>query len=55
MRFGIDIGMNTGHTPQAVGHRLSMTRERIWQIEARALRQLKHPSRPRKLRSFLDQ
>ncbi len=55
MRFGIDIGMNTGHTPEAVGHRIGVTRERIRQIEAKALRELKHPSRSRKLRSFLDQ
>ena len=52
MRFG--IGMNTDHTLQAVGQQFSVTRERIRQIEAKALRKLKHPSRSRKLRSFLD-
>ena len=53
MRFG--IGMNTDHTLEAVGQQFSVTRERIRQIEAKALRKLKHPSRSRKLRSFLDQ
>ena len=53
MRFG--IGMNTGHTLEEVGQQFSVTRERIRQIEAKALRKLKHPSRSRKLRSFLDQ
>ncbi len=53
MRFG--IGMNTDHTLEEVGHQFSVTRERIRQIEAKALRKLKHPSRSRKLRSFLDQ
>jgi RNA polymerase primary sigma factor len=52
MRFG--IGMNTDHTLDEVGQQFSVTRERIRQIEARALRKLKHPSRSRKLRSFLD-
>ncbi len=52
MRFG--IGMNTDHTLEEVGQQFSVTRERIRQIEAKALRKLKHPSRPRKLRSFLD-
>ena len=52
MRFG--IGMNTDHTLGAVGQQFSLTRERIRQIEAKALRKLKHPSRSRKLRSFLD-
>jgi RNA polymerase primary sigma factor len=52
MRFG--IGMNTDHTLEEVGHQFSVTRERIRQIEAKALRKLKHPSRSRKLRSFLD-
>ncbi|HLG86454.1 MAG TPA: RNA polymerase sigma factor RpoD [Alphaproteobacteria bacterium] len=52
MRFG--IGMNTDHTLEEVGQQFSVTRERIRQIEARALRKLKHPSRSRKLRSFLD-
>jgi RNA polymerase primary sigma factor len=52
MRFG--IGMNTGHTLEEVGHQFSVTRERIRQIEAKALRKLKHPSRSRELRSFLD-
>ena len=53
MRFGID--MNTDHTLEEVGQQFSVTRERIRQIEAKALRKLKHPSRSRKLRSFLDQ
>ncbi len=52
MRFGID--MNTDHTLEEVGQQFSVTRERIRQIEAKALRKLKHPSRSRKLRSFLD-
>jgi RNA polymerase primary sigma factor len=52
MRFG--IGMNTDHTLEEVGQKFSVTRERIRQIEAKALRKLKHPSRSRKLRSFLD-
>ena len=51
MRFG--IGMNTDHTLEEVGQQFSVTRERIRQIEAKALRKLKHPSRSRKLRSFL--
>ena len=50
MRFG--IGMNTDHTLEEVGQQFSVTRERIRQIEAKALRKLKHPSRSRKLRSF---
>ena len=53
MRFG--IGMNTDHTLEEVGQQFSVTRERIRQIEAKALRKLKHPSRSRKLKSFLDQ
>lgn len=53
MRFG--IGMNTDHTLEEVGKQFNVTRERIRQIEAKALRKLKHPSRSRKLRSFLDQ
>ncbi len=53
MRFG--IGMNTDHTLEEVGQQFNVTRERIRQIEAKALRKLKHPSRSRKLRSFLDQ
>jgi len=52
VRFG--IGMNTDHTLEEVGQQFSVTRERIRQIEAKALRKLKHPSRSRKLRSFLD-
>ena len=52
MRFG--IGMNTDHAAR-VGQQFGVTRERIRQIEAKALRKLKHPSRSRKLRSFLDQ
>jgi RNA polymerase primary sigma factor len=52
MRFG--IGMNSDHTLEEVGHQFSVTRERIRQIEAKALRKLKHPSRSRILRSFLD-
>jgi RNA polymerase primary sigma factor len=51
MRFG--IGMNTDHTLEEVGQPFCVTREPTCQIEARALRKLKHPSRPRKLRSFL--
>lgn len=53
MRFG--IGMNSDHTLEEVGQQFNVTRERIRQIEAKALRKLKHPSRSRKLRSFLDQ
>ena len=49
------IGMNADHTLEEVGQQFSVTRERIRQIEAKALRKLKHPSRSRKLRSFLDQ
>jgi RNA polymerase primary sigma factor len=52
MRFG--IGMNKDHTLEEVGNQFSVTRERIRQIEAKALRKLKHPSRSRELRSFLD-
>jgi len=52
MRFG--IGMNTNHTPEEVGEQFSVSRERIRQIEAKALRTLKHPSQSRVLRSFLD-
>ena len=52
MRFG--IGMNSDHTLEEVGQQFAVTRERIRQIEAKALRKLKHPSRSRKLRSFLD-
>ena len=52
MRFG--IGMNTDHTLEEVGQQFNVPRERIRQIEAKALRKLKHPSRSRKLRSFLD-
>jgi RNA polymerase primary sigma factor len=53
MRFG--LGMNSDHTLEEVGHQFSVTRERIRQIEAKALRKLKHPSRSRLLRSFLDE
>ena len=53
MRFG--IGMNTDHTLEEVGKQFNVTRERIRQIEAKALRKLKHPSRSKRLRSFLDQ
>jgi RNA polymerase primary sigma factor len=52
MRFG--LGMNSDHTLQEVGQQFSVTRERIRQIEAKALRKLKHPSRSREIRSFLD-
>ena len=52
MRFG--LGMNSDHTLEEVGQRFSLTRERIRQIEARALRKLKHPSRSSVLRSFLN-
>ena len=52
MRFG--IGMNTDHTLEEVGQQFSVTRERIRQIEAKALRKLKHPTRSRKLRSYLE-
>ena len=52
MRFGIE--MNTDHTPEEVGKEFDVTRERIRQIEAKALRKLRHPSRSEKLRSFLD-
>ena len=52
MRFGID--MNTDHTLEEVGKQFDVTRERIRQIEAKALRKLKHPSRSDKLRSFID-
>ena len=53
--FGLNhFGMNTDHTLEEVGQQFSVTRERIRQIEAKALRKLKHPSRSRKLRSFLD-
>ena len=52
MRFG--IGMNSDHTLEEVGLQFAVTRERIRQIEAKALRKLKHPSRSRKLRSFLE-
>jgi RNA polymerase primary sigma factor len=52
MRFG--IGMNSDHTLEEVGHKFLVTRERIRQIEAKALRKLKHPSQSRMLRSFLD-
>ena len=52
--IAISIGINIDHTLEEVGQQFSMTRERIRQIEAKALRKLKHPSRSRKLRSFLD-
>ncbi len=52
MRFG--LGMNSAHTLEEVGQKFSVTRERIRQIEAKALRKLKHPSRSKELRSFLD-
>ena len=55
LRTGFGIGMNTDHTLEEVGQQFSVTRERIRQIEAKALRKLKHPSRSRKMRSFLDQ
>ena len=53
MRFG--IGMNSEHTLEEVGQQFSVTRERIRQIEAKALRKLKHPTRARKLKTFLDE
>ena len=53
MRFG--IGMNSDHTLEEVGQQFSVTRERIRQIEAKALRNLKHPTRARKLKTFLDE
>ena len=52
MRFG--VGMNTDHTLEEVGLQFSVTRERIRQIEAKALRKLKHPSRSKQLKSFLE-
>ena len=52
MRFG--LGMNSDHTLEQVGQQFSVTRERIRQIEAKAIRKLRHPSRSRELRSFLD-
>ena len=52
MRFG--LGMNSDHTLEEVGQQFSVTRERIRQIEAKAIRKLKHPSRSRELRTFLD-
>jgi RNA polymerase primary sigma factor len=52
MRFG--IGMNTDHTLEEVGRQFDVTRERIRQIEAKALRKLRHPSRSEPLKSFLD-
>jgi RNA polymerase primary sigma factor len=55
LRTGFGIGMNTDHTLEEVGQQFSVTRERIRQIEAKALRKLKHLSRSRKMRSFLDQ
>jgi RNA polymerase primary sigma factor len=55
LRRRCGIGMNTDHTLREVGQQFSVTRERIRQIEAKALRKLKHPSRSRKMRSFLDQ
>ncbi|HSG32976.1 MAG TPA: RNA polymerase sigma factor RpoD [Sphingomonadaceae bacterium] len=55
LRMRVGIGMNTDHTLEDVGQQFSVTRERIRQIEAKALRKLKHPSRSRKMRSFLDQ
>jgi len=54
MRFGIGVGMSSDHTLEEVGNQFSVTRERIRQIEAKAIRKLKHPSRSRVLRSFLD-
>jgi DNA-directed RNA polymerase sigma subunit (sigma70/sigma32) len=54
LRMCLRLGMNTDHTLEEVGQQFSVTRERIRQIEAKALRKLKHPSRSRKLRSFLD-
>ena len=53
MRFG--IGLNSDHTLEEVGQQFSVTRERIRQIEAKALRKLKHPTRARKLKTFLDE
>ena len=52
--YAFGIGMNTDHTLEEVGQQFNVTRERIRQIEAKALRKLKHPSRSRKLRSFLE-
>ena len=52
MRFG--IGMNSDHTLEEVGQQFNVTRERLRQIEAKALRKLKHPTRARKLKTFLD-
>ncbi len=54
LRLRVGIGMNTDHTLEEVGQQFSVTRARIRQIQAKALRKLKHPSRSRKLRSFLD-
>jgi RNA polymerase primary sigma factor len=55
LRMRLGIGMNTDHMLEEVGQQFRVTRERIRQIEAKALRKLKHPSRSRKMRSFLDQ
>ena len=54
-KTGVKLGMNSDHTLEEVGQQFSVTRERIRQIEAKALRKLKHPTRARKLKTFLDE